>query len=185
MAGIITRYDVVVLDEIQTLQFDNPAQIIGAMKGCLEQGEFSVSQFKAISESSMVLLANIPIGTNGRTLEEDYAKSLPQFLQETALLDRFHGIIPGWNIPRISKESLAATVGLKADYLAEVLHLLRFETRYMKWVQAHITSTGDLRDIHAVERICAGLLKLYFPDLSTVSPSLFAQYCLEPAKQMR
>lgn len=184
-AGLITRYDVVVLDEVQTLQFDNPAQIIGAMKGYLEQGEFSVSQFKASAESGMVLLANIPIGSDGQPLEEDYLRTLPEFLQETALMDRFHGILPGWKIPRITKESIAATVGLKADYLAEVLHLLRFDTQYMEWVINHISSTGDLRDIRAVERISAGLLKLYFPDLSDVSPAVFAQYCLEPAKQMR
>lgn len=184
-AGIITRYDVVVLDEAQSVQFDNPNQMVGALKGYLEKGEFSISQFKATSEAGFVLLANIPIGGNGEPLEDDYFKYLPPFLGETALIDRFHGILPGWKIPRISKESISATVGLKADYLAEVFHLLRMETRYVDWVREHVESTGDLRDIRAVERIASGLLKLFFPDLECITPELFVEYCLNPAKQMR
>lgn len=37
-AGIISRYDAVTLDEIQTIKPANEGEIVGALKGCLESG---------------------------------------------------------------------------------------------------------------------------------------------------
>jgi ATP-dependent Lon protease len=41
-AGVITRYDAVILDEVQTIKLGNENEIIGALKGYLEQGLFRV-----------------------------------------------------------------------------------------------------------------------------------------------
>lgn len=184
-AGVITRYDAIILDEVQTIHFSNPGEIVGALKGYLESGEFRVMQFKGDSEAGLVLLANIPIGSDLRPRDSNYFSVMPDFLQETAFLDRFHGLIPGWQIPRITKESLGEGMGLKADYFSEVLHALRGRPEYLDYVKTHLYSEGDLRDIRAVERLASGYLKLLFPDLSCATSKHFEEYCLLPARQLR
>jgi ATP-dependent Lon protease len=188
VAGVITRYDVVVLDEVQTIRLTNAEEIIGALKGYLEYGEFRVMQYKGTSESGFVLLANIPVGADMRPIHQDYFQMLPSWLQgqgATALLDRFHGLLPGWNLLRITKRTLARGMALKADYFSEILNALRNRTEYMGYVKENTYSDGDIRDIVAVERLSAAFLKLLFPDLSIVTPELFEEHCLIPAKHLR
>jgi ATP-dependent Lon protease len=187
-AGVITRFDAVVLDEIQTIKFSDEGELVGAMKGYLEQGEFRVMQFKGSSDAGIVLLANIPLNEDSTPKEIDLLRGLPSWLQgqkSAALIDRFHGIIPGWYIRKIDKECLCDGMALKADYFGEIFHALRSRTEYMQWVKDHTRSSGNLRDINAVERLSAAFLKLLFPDLQTVSPELFQEYCLSPAKELR
>ena len=38
--GLLTRFDVVVFDEAQTLSFDNPGEVVGVLKDYLESGRF-------------------------------------------------------------------------------------------------------------------------------------------------
>lgn len=187
-AGVITSFDVVVLDEIQTIKFQNEGEIVGALKGYLEQGEFRVMKYKGTSEASFVLLANIPITEDSKPKDQDLFKSLPDWLKgisATALLDRFHGLLPGWKLRKISKECLCDGVALKADYLGEILHSMRYKEEYRQWVKDHLRESGDLRDIHAIERLSTAFLKLLFPDLSLVTPDLFRDHCLTPAKELR
>lgn len=187
-AGIITRFDAVVLDEIQTIKFSNEGELVGAMKGYLEQGEFRVMGYKGSSDSGFVLLANIPLKEDSTPKEIDLFKGLPPWLQgqtSSALIDRFHGIIPGWEIRKIDKNCLCEGMALKADYFGEVFHAMRGRTEYMQWVKDHTRSNGNLRDITAVERLASAFLKLLFPDLSMASPELFREHCLNPAKELR
>lgn len=183
--GVITRYDTVILDEVQTIRFKDPEEIIGALKGYLENGEFRVMNVSATSEASFVMLANIAIGTDGRPLLDNYFNALPYFLQETAFIDRIHGLIPGWELPRIEKQMIGNGIALKADYFSSVLHALRKKGEFSNYFKEHTYTDGDLRDINAVERLCSGYLKLLFPDLSTLNNEQFVEYCLNPAKQLR
>jgi ATP-dependent Lon protease len=187
-AGVITRFDAVVLDEIQTIKFSDEGELVGAMKGYLEQGEFRVMQYKGSSDAGFVLLANIPLNEDSTPKEIDLFRGLPSWLHgqtSTALIDRFHGIIPGWEIRKINKDCLCDGMALKADYFGEIFHALRARTEYMQWVKDNTRSNGNLRDINAVERLAAAFLKLLFPDLTTVSPELFRENCLNPAKSLR
>lgn len=187
-AGVITRYDAVVLDEVQTIKFGDEDEIVGALKGYLESGEFRVMQYKGTSDAGFVLLANIPITSSSRPKDSDLFKMLPSWLQgqgATALLDRFHALLPGWDVRKVSKECLCDGVALKADYFGEILHALRSRGEYVTWVREHTRSSGNLRDITAVERLASAYLKLLFPDLNTADPSAFREHCLEPAKQLR
>jgi ATP-dependent Lon protease len=190
--GVITKYDAVVLDEVQTIRLQEEGEILGAMKGFLEYGEFRVMGFSGNSEASFALLANIPIGSDGRPARSSgrsgcILETLPSWLNgkdATALLDRFHGLIPGWELPRVQKRFFADGLGLRADYLSEVLHALRRRDEYTDFVLQYTRGDGDKRDITAVQRLCAALLRIYFPDLA-VSRAEFEHYCLGPAKTMR
>lgn len=194
LPGVITKYDAVILDEVQTIRLSDEGEIIGAFKGFLEYGEFRVMGYSGNSEAGLALLANIPIGPDGRPLEGAGRRgclfeTLPAWLHgkdATALLDRFHGMIPGWEIPRIHKGHIASGVGLRADYLSEILHELRRHDEYMGFVNEHTNAPGDAdkRDLTALLRLSAAFLRLYFPDLR-VTREEFEHFCLQPARTMR
>jgi len=188
VSGVIARYDVVVFDEVQTIKLDDEGEILGALKGYLESGEYHVMGFHGTSDAGVVLLANIPMLATRKPKEKIYFESMPVWLRgkdASALLDRFHGLLPGWELPRIRKQCLATGLGLRADYLAEVLHELRLREEYNLYLREHLETSGDLRDIRAVQRIAVGLLRLLYPDLTTVTTSDFLRHCVEPAKQLR
>jgi len=192
--GVITRYDAVVLDEVQTIRLQPEGEILGALKGFLEYGEFRVMGFSGNSEAGFALLANIPIGSDGKPVQATgqggcLLETMPSWLRgkdATALLDRFHGIIPGWEIPRIQRDHIADGVGLRADYLAEVLHALRHREEHADFVKQYTSAPGDAdkRDVTAVQRLATAFLRLYFPDLR-VSREEFEHFCLQPARTMR
>lgn len=183
--GIIALYDVIVLDEVQTIKFTEPGEIIGALKGYLESSEYRVMGHRGTAEAGFVILANIQIGSDGFPVNKFVLQELPEFLQETAFIDRFHGIIPGWKIPRIEKISLLSRgYVLRSDYFYEILHLLRKKTECNDFVKMHLRSTGDVRDLRAVEQISTGLLKLLYPDLN-VSIENFEKFCVDIGKELR
>lgn len=186
-AGIISRYDSVILDEIQTIRLADEGEIVGALKGYLESGEFRVMGFHGTSEAGFVILGNIPM-ENGVPRDENYFHELPGWLKgvgATALLDRFHGLLPGWELPRIETSFICGSFALRADYFGEVLHVLRGRQEYMGYVKDHTSGTGDIRDTKAIQRSACGYLKLLFPDLSLVTNESFENYCLKPAVELR
>ncbi len=102
----------------------------------------------------------------------------------TALLDRFHGLIPGWELPRINHDLLVDGMGLRADYLSEVLHALRLQQKPLDFVQEYTHGDGDIRDLKAVQRLSAAFLRLIFPDLQCTGDE-FRHYCMDPAIKLR
>ena len=123
-------------------------------------------------------------------VNQNMFKDLPEIFHESALLDRFHGFIKGWNIPKM-KESLKANGwALNTEYFGEIMHVLRDELSYRAVVDQllQLPKNSATRDTEAIKRICTGYLKLLFPDATDVSKvdiSLFETYCLTPAMEMR
>jgi len=184
--GLLTQYDVVVFDEAQTISFDNPGEVVGVLKDYLESGKYTRGRQVATADAGVLFLGNIPIGSDGLPREPILFKNLPEFLRETAFIDRLHGILPGWQLPRISTNSPSQGIGFKADFFGEVLHQLRDRGGYSEYVAQHmkITGTNDMRDKKAIEKIAIGYLRLLFPDLR-LSADEFYNYCVLPAVRLR
>ncbi len=185
--GLLSNYDLVIFDEAQSLSFDNPGEIIGVLKDYLESGSFARGGTQKLESSAgLMLLANIPLDANRRPLHENLFFELPDFLSETALIDRIHGILPGWDLPRIEQSFIGTELGFKADYFGDVLHHLRHRAGYEQIVQRYnsITGTSDRRDITAIQRLATGYCKLLFPH-GQLTQAEFAEYCLRPAVQLR
>jgi ATP-dependent Lon protease len=185
--GIISKYDAIILDEIQTIKLANEGEIVGALKGYLESGEYRVMGYHGTAEAGFVILGNIPI-EDGMPRDENYFSELPKWLKgigATALLDRFGGLLPGWELPRIDSSCLCNTYALRADYFGEVLHTLRGRQEYAAYVKDRTETHGDLRDQKAIQKLTCGYLKLLYPDLSMVSPEQFEKCCLRPAIELR
>ena len=119
------KYDFLVLDEGQSINFKGADDIYAKFKVYLESGQFSVGSKKVTSECGLIILANIPLTLEGQPHQADYIRHLPEMFHDSALIDRFHGIIPGWKIPRFTTNHAAQGVGIKADVFGEYLHQLR------------------------------------------------------------
>lgn len=186
--GLLGRHDVVVLDEVQSLTFDNPDELIGPLKNYLASGRYNRAGFADISsDCSVVMLANIEL--NQQQLprnENNLIADLPRFFYETAFLDRIAGIIPGWKIPKFHRDMVAAQLGLKMDFFGEALLSLRRDTRFYDYAKRHtiFSSQVSVRDQNSILKSAAGFLKILYPHLK-LSLDDFKRDCLDPAQELR
>ena len=187
--GLITRYDSVVIDEAQKVKADTSGELTALLKSYLEAGRFARGSASSINaEAGLVMLANIDLDQNKRPLNEQVGlfRVFPNFLRETAFIDRFSGLLPGWDLPRISKDTPSKTIGLKGDIFGEILHFLRSDISYRDYVKTNmeLQNCDDMRDSKAVEAGATGLLKILFPDQDP-SEEEFYCYCANPALELR
>ena len=188
--GIIRNYDFVTFDEIQTIVFQEPAELQAALKSYLESGKTTIDNYEFMSECGMMLMGNIELTEDKLPKSTKYFISLPEGFRESALLDRFHGFIEGWKLPRMKKNMILKGWTLNVEYFSEILHELRTSPEYALIVNELIYSEADsdLRDLKAVQRIASALLKLLFPhviSIEDVDKEEFRSYCLEPAIHRR
>ncbi|GAG54411.1 unnamed protein product, partial [marine sediment metagenome] len=187
--GLITRYDCVVIDEAQKVKTDSSGEITALLKSYLEAGKFGRGTAGNIAaEAGLVLLANIDIDENRRPMNEEIGifRNFPNFLTETAFIDRFSGLLPGWNLPRITKNTPSRNIGLKGDIFGEILHSLRADVSFRDYVKTNmeLTDCDDMRDTKAIEAGASGLLKILFPDKNP-SDEEFYKFCVNPAVELR
>jgi len=186
--GLVTRHDLIVFDEIQSIAGDSTGELIAQLKVFLESGKFSRGKTEATSEAGFVMLGNLTLGADRLPVHHDDGifREIPNFLQETAFIDRLHGIIPGWEMPRVSKDTPSQSLGFKGDFFSEVLHRLRAQIHYADYVKVNMQLTGsdDLRDRKAITRLATAYLKILFPDLK-LSNEEFNEYCVNPAVELR
>lgn len=188
--GIMRNYDFVTFDEIQTIVFQEPSELQAALKSYLESGKTTIDNYEFMSESGMMLMGNIDLTEDKLPRNNRYFTSLPDSFRESALLDRFHGFIEGWKLPRLNKRMILKGWTLNVEYFSEILHELRTSPEYALIVNELIYSEADsdLRDLKAVQRIATAYLKLLFPNATSVddiNKEEFSSYCLEPAIRRR
>jgi ATP-dependent Lon protease len=186
--GLLGRHDVVVLDEVQSLTFENPDEVIGPLKNYLASGRYNRAGFQDVaSDCSLVMLANIDLDEKLRPRNPDnLVANLPPFFAETAFLDRFSGIIPGWQIPKFQRAMAAFQIGLKMDFFGEALLSLRHDNRFLSYAQQHtqFDQSATVRDQNAILKSAAGFLKLLYPHLELTLMD-YQRDCLEPARKLR
>lgn len=186
--GLVTQHDFLALDEIQKTCFDEGMGAI--LQGYLEQGVFTVGNYSGTGQCGMMLCGNI----EPDLMEADGKKymfgNLPPIFHDPALIDRFHGFISGWKIPRMNDDLKICGWALNSEYFTTMLHELRDDSSYRAMVDEiiEVPTGADTRDTEAIKRICTAFLKLLFPhirDAGDIKPLEFERYCLRPAKSMR
>ena len=177
----VGRYDLLVLDEGQSINFKGADDIHAKFKDYLESGHYSIGNDKITSECGLIILANIDL-YEGKPRQDDYIRHLPEMFHDDALIDRFHGIIAGWKIPRFTTDHAAQGVGIKADVFGEYLHQLRTVSHIEFPFGECPTLKGDSRDVKAVTRLASALSKLLLlnPDHAD-----YEDYVFNPAKDLR
>jgi ATP-dependent Lon protease len=169
--GVVGSRDVVVFDEIANTDFTDPKALVSIMQGYMQDGKFSRGKKDILAFASIVLVGNIDI--QAKMPHEKYYhlfEPLPDFLQVEAFIDRIHGYLPGWEIPKIHPGSLAQDYGFITDYFCEIMHELRrrdvlgaIKDRY-QLLDSSSSQTGITgRDVRGVEKILSGMVKLMYP----------------------
>ena len=186
--GLLARYAVVVLDEVQTLKFEKPEEIIGGLKGFLANGRLTRGGLhETASDCGLVLLANITLDSQQRPIMEPLVRELPEFLQETAFLDRIRALIPGWKIRKLSGECFAQGAGLKSDFFGDALYALRDDLEHDQRIARRVELIGSKvykRNEDSVRAIATGLMKILFPH-GEVTDMELDRYCVRPAQRLR
>lgn len=168
-AGLIQSRRVIIFDEISRLRFSQNRATLSLLKDYMESGQFSRGRASYGADTSLVFLGNLEVeGRHPATRYRHLFEVLPKELQETAVLDRLHGFIPGWEFPKLTPAALQPTKALASDYFGEVLLALRdlpydaiWDRVQRRWpLPAHLTR----RDVTALDRLGRGLFKLVFPD---------------------
>lgn len=188
--GAITLYDFVTMDEIQTITFSDSAEIQAALKSYLEFGYTTVANVKLVSQAGLIIMGNISLSKEKKPIRLKYFSELPETFKESALLDRFHGFIEGWKLPRINEDLKINGWTLNVEYFSEIMHELRDKPIYSAIVNdlLEVPAKADTRDTTAVKRIATAYLKLLFPnanDTSEIDKEDFKNYCLIPAIEKR
>ncbi len=184
--GYLSRYKVVVLDEVQTLKFTAPEEIIANLKMFLANAQIQRGTTPMGSDCGLVMLANIALDDQQQPVHELLVRDLPLFMQETAFLDRLCGLLPGWRIRKLTGECFASGWGLKADFFGETLLLLRdngeLESQAMHRLRFSDRSYG--RNEKGIRANTSALFKLLFPH-GEATDDEFYRYCLAPAVRLR
>ncbi len=186
--GFICGNDFVAIDEVKLVTFNDVNEIRSVLQGYMERGKFNVGGYEGESYAGVVLLGNIK-----QENMDEYASmfdELPVLFQESALVDRIHGFIRGWNIPKMSDDLKVSGWALNSEYFCSIMHMLRDDASYRAIVDqiVEVSDNAYVRHSEAVKRIATAYLKLLFPNIREVSdiePRQFLKYCLRPAINMR
>jgi ATP-dependent Lon protease len=162
--GEIPTRDCVVFDEISKIDFINAPEMMGKLKHFMANMEYERGRRKGSSDCSLAFLGNVDV--SGERPIEEFTYFLPEMMRDTAFIDRIHGFIPGWEIPKVGRADvyLSRYYGFATDYFSEILHQMRRRHEFLAYITSRVELQNvDIRDQRGIERIASGLLKLLAP----------------------
>ena len=163
--GLVCQYDVVCFDEISGVSFDQKDGV-NIMKGYMESGEFSRGKESIRADGGMVMVGNFDVDVQHQQRIGHLFGPMPaEMRDDTAFMDRIHAYLPGWDVPKVSREILTDHFGLVSDYLSECWNQLRRQSR-QSVLQGRVHLGGALsgRDTTGVVKTVSGLIKLVSPN---------------------
>jgi ATP-dependent Lon protease len=184
--GLVCQYDVVCFDEISGISFDQKDGV-NIMKGYMESGEFSRGKESIRADGSLVLVGNFEVDVEHQQRIGHLFGPMPAELRnDTAFMDRIHTFLPGWDVPKISKELVTDHFGLVSDFLSECWSQLRNQSRVAA-LQNHVFFGGALsgRDTNAINKTVSGLLKLLYPASNADVPEEELEWAVRIAMESR
>ena len=186
--GFIVGHDYVAIDEVKKVQFTDVSQMQSIFQGYMESGKCNVDGSEIKSDAGVVFLGNIE--QSNMDEYKNMLTELPTLFKESALVDRMHGFIRGWDIPPMRPELKCSGWALNTEYFCSILHLLRDDISYRAIVDSlvQVSEGAYERHVEAVKRLTTAYLKLFFPNVRSaadVKRDEFKQFCLNPAIKMR
>jgi ATP-dependent Lon protease len=155
---------VVCFDEVSGVSFDQKDGV-NIMKGYMESGEFSRGKESIRAYGSIVMVGNFDVDVqHQQRVGHLFGPMPPEMRNDTALMDRIHCYLPGWDVPKVSEPVKTDHFGLVSDFLSECWSRLRAQSRASA-LQGRVTFGGALsgRDQNAAVKTVSGLLKLVCP----------------------
>lgn len=187
--GIVAYKDFVALDEIREAEYIKDTELHSALQQIMENRKYNAPDGHEVNvDAGIVFLGNIA----GSAMDEysNMFLELPEPFHRVPFLDRIHGFIKGWDLPRMNDDLKAFGWALNSEYFSTIMHELRDDPSYRAIVDARVEMPpkADTRDTEAIKRIATAYLKLLFPQVrkaSDISSRDFNRYCLQPAMDMR
>ncbi len=162
--GLVGHWDVVAFDEVAGMKITDP-DTIQIMKDYMANGRFSRGVTQVLADASLVFIGNLnqPVESLVQNSATDLFQPLPKEF-DLALLDRMHFYLPGWEVPKISKDILTTHYGFVTDYIAEAFKNLRKQNRFDEVERMfRFGSHVEGRDAIAAKKTVSGLLKILHP----------------------
>ena len=186
--GLVGHWDTVAFDEVGGMKVQDP-DTVQIMKDYMANGRFSRGITQVLADASMAFVGNLnqSVETLVQNAGTDLFQPLPREF-DLAILDRLHFYLPGWEIPKNSKDLLTTRYGFVTDYLSEAFRTLRKQNRFDA-IDAHyrLGSNVEGRDATAVRRTVGGLLKLLHPDGAVTKAELqeYLELALEGRRRVK
>ena len=186
--GLVGLWDCVAFDEVAGINFKDKDGI-QIMKDYMASGSFARGKEEKAASASMVFIGNInqsvEVLLKTSSLFEPFP---PEMGTDTAFLDRMHGYLPGWEIPKFRPKHFTDDYGFITDYLAEFIRELRKE-QYGDAIDKfyRLGKTLNQRDTIAVRKIVGGMIKLLYPDgeYTKVQLEEILQFALEMRRRVK
>jgi ATP-dependent Lon protease len=185
--GLVGLWDIVAFDEVAGISFADKDGV-QIMKDYMASGSFARGRDQINANASMVFVGNINQSVDTLVKTSHLLSPFPENMIDSAFFDRFHGYIPGWEIPKMKPEFFTNNYGLIVDYLAEFLREMR-KRNFSDAIDKYFRLGRDLnqRDVIAVRKTVSGLLKLLYPhgeyDKAAVARCL--DYALESRRRVK
>ena len=184
--GLVCLYDVVCFDEVSGVSFDQKDGV-NIMKGYMESGEFSRGKESIRAYGSIVMVGNFDVDVqHQQRIGHLFGPMPPEMRNDTALMDRIHCYLPGWDVPKISEAIKTNHFGLVSDFISECWTRLRSHNR-ISVLQGRLTFGGALsgRDQNAAVKTINGLLKLMHPSPDDPVPDEDLEWAVRLALECR
>ncbi len=163
--GLVGLWDAVAFDEVADLQ-KMPKEVVTTLKTYCESGTFARGKEQLSGSASVAMFGNTNQPVEVMVRSSHLFAPLPDVIREdTAFLDRIHYYIPGWEVPKMQIAMFTTGYGFVVDYLAEALRELR-RHNFTEVIDHHFGLGSQLksRDVKAVRKSVAGLIKLIHPN---------------------
>jgi ATP-dependent Lon protease len=162
--GLVGLWDSIAFDEVADLQ-KMPKEVITTLKTYCESGTFARGKDALTGSASIALFGNTNQPVEIMVRSSHLFAPLPDVIREDmAFLDRIHFYLPGWEVPKMRMEYFTDGYGFVVDYLAEALRELR-RHNFTEVIDRSFSLGSHLnaRDVKAVRKTVAGLVKLLYP----------------------
>ncbi len=164
--GLVGYWDVVAWDEYEQQKGRAvDAVLIDTMQNYLANKSFNRGKATHEASASMCFVGNTKHTVPYMLKNTHLFESIPTSFIKGAFLDRIHLYNPGWEVKILKKESFSKDYGLITDYIAAILHELRY-TDYSSKLKDYADFSKSLseRDHNAIRKTFSGMIKLLYPD---------------------
>ena len=126
---MLRQYEAILFDEIDKINnSDFEDEIVNKLLKFMESNSFDRCGEEMMSDTSLIFSGNIPRSSRENNIP-NFFEPLAMKLKGEAFLDRFNGVIPGWEIKPLSNvnDNFSSMQGFSADYFSAILSEQRLE----------------------------------------------------------
>jgi ATP-dependent Lon protease len=186
--GLVGLWDSIAFDEVADLQ-KMPKEVVTTLKTYCESGTFARGKDALTGSASIAFFGNTNQPVEIMVRSSHLFAPLPDVIREDmAFLDRLHFYLPGWEVPKMRMEYFTDDYGFVVDYLAEALRELR-RRNFTEVIDRSFSLGSHLnaRDVKAVRKTVAGLIKLIYPtgDLTKGELAEILELALEGRRRVK